>query len=163
MTRFWTNKILQILFVIAVGVLPASSQNMALEGKLGLSFLTGSGGSTGLLIGGGLDVPMQEKLYFRPELNITTHGGTPIELGAKARYFLPPNSFSTELFIDGGIGIWFYSGGSALGLDGGIGTLLTPSNSAFQVPIELRLGPIFESGSPVFQIVLTTGIRVAVR
>jgi hypothetical protein len=154
------RRVFQLIVILVVFSVVSFCQQTAIEGKLGLSFLTGNGSSTGLLIGGGVDFPFQERLYFRPELNITTHGGTPIEFAANLRYFLPPNSFSTELFVDGGLGIWFYTGGPALGLDAGIGTLLSPSNSNFKIPVELRIGPIFESGSAVFQIALTTGIRL---
>jgi len=156
------KKTMLMLLVILFIALPTSlfAQKMAFDGKLGLSFLTGNGSSTGLLIGGGLDFPFQERLYLRPELNITTHGGTPIELGGKVKYILPSSPMSTELYLTGGIGIWFYSGGSALGLDGGIGTLFPLSGTNLKIPVEIRLGPILESGNTVFQIALTTGVRM---
>ena len=155
------NTTLFVLLVMLFIGLPGSvvAQKMAFDGKLGLSFFTGNGSSTGLLLGGGLDILLQERLYARPELNITTHNGTPIELGGKLKYLLPPGSMSTDFYLTGGLGIWFYSGGSALGLDGGVGTLFPLSGTNLKIPAEVRIGPIFVSGSSVFQIALTTGVR----
>jgi len=138
------------------------SQKMAADGKVGISFFTGNGSSTGLLFGGGLDIPFQDRLYFRPELNITTHGGTPIELGGKLKYVLPTSPFGTDFYVDGGIGVWFSSGGSALGIDGGAGTLFSLSGSNLKIPVEIRLGPILESGSTVFHIAITSGVRLGI-
>ncbi len=137
---------------------PGLSQNMKMDGKFGLSILTGNGSSTGILFGGGLDIPMDNKLYIRPEINITTHGGTPIEIAGQIKYFLPSQK-DPEMYIDGGLGFWFYSGGSALGLDFGGGVLFPLHNSNLVIPAEIRLGPIFQSGSSVFQIALTSGVR----
>ena len=150
-----------LVSVVLFGLCTSASlaQKMALDGKIGLSFLTGNGSSTGLLIGGGLDVPFQDRLFFRPELNITTHDGTPIELGGKLKYIFPTSPISTELYMTGGLGVWFRKGGSALGIDAGVGTLFPLSGSNLKIPAEIRLGPIFESGSSVFQIALTSGIR----
>src|SRR5258708_7804332 len=145
------NKSIAILCGILGLLLVSSSlshgQPLAIDGKFGISFLTGNGSSTGLLIGGGMDIPFQQSLYFRPELNITSHPGTPIEIGAKLKYLLPPSNMSMNLYLVGGLGVWFYSGGSAVGIDGGIGTLFPLSGSKLKIPAEIRLGPIFESGS----------------
>ena len=154
------RSVLLILVLLGLTSHSAFSQKMALDGKFGLSFLTGNGNSsTGLLIGGGLDIPFQQGLFFRPELNITTHGGTPIELAGNLKYFLPTSPLQTDFYIDGGLGFWFYSGGSALGIDAGAGTIFPLSGSNLKIPAEIRIGPIFESGSSAFQIALTTGVR----
>ena len=109
-----------------------------------------------------MDIPFQEALFFRPELNITTHDGTPIEIGGKVKFLLPTSSTNMNLYAIGGLGIWFRSGGSALGIDGGMGTLFSLSGTNVKIPLDLRLGPIIESGSTIFQIALTTGIRVEI-
>ena len=156
------NTLMSLLYVVLLMGLFSSysnSQKMALDGKIGLSFFTGTGSSTGLLLGGGLDIPFQDRSFIRPELNITTHSGTPLELGGKLKYILPTSPISTELYFTGGMGIWFYSGGSALGIDAGVGTLFPLSGTNLKIPAEIRSGPIFESGSSVFQIALTTGVR----
>ncbi len=148
-----------ILGLLAISSSLSHGQPLAIDGKFGISFLTGNGSSTGFLIGGGMDIPFQQSLYFRPELNITSHGGTPIEIGAKLKYLMPQSNMNMNLYLVGGLGVWFYSGGSALGIDGGVGTLFPLSGSNLKIPAEIRLGPIFESSTSIFQIALTTGIR----
>ncbi len=149
-------------FCIIVAGSSCFSQDMKIDGKFGLSIFSGGGSSTGILLGGGLDIPIDKKLYARPELNITTHGGTPIEIAGLIKYFLPSQS-NPEIYIDGGLGFWFYSGGSALGLDFGAGALFPLHNSNLVIPAEIRLGPIFESGSSVFQIAFTSGVRFSLK
>lgn len=150
------------LLIVAICVITASnnglSQNMKMDGKFGFSVLAGNGSSTGILLGGGLDIPIDHNLLARPELNITTHGGTPIEMAAQIKYFLPSHT-NPELYVDGGLGVWFYKGGAALGLDFGGGALFPLHNSNLIIPAEIRIGPVFESGSSVFQIALTSGVR----
>jgi hypothetical protein len=138
----------------------AFAQKMAADGKFGLSIFSGGGNSsTGLLFGGALDLPIGENLFARPELNITTHGGTPIELGGGVKYYIPSAGSTTPYYVDGGLGLWFYSGGPYVGLDFTGGAIFPLSGSNLKIPAEIRIGPIFASGSTVFQIALTSGLR----
>ncbi len=156
----------QTLFALFVLLLAASSaglsQPMAADAKVGLSVFSGGGSSTGLLFGAGLDIPFQENLYFRPELDITTHGGTPIEIAGLLKYNLPAATASMPLFVDGGLSIWFYSGGSSLGLDFGGGSYISAGDGKMKIPLEVRMGPIFNAGASSFQFSLSTGIRFSV-
>jgi hypothetical protein len=137
----------------------AQSQPISAEGRGGLSVFTGNGGSTGLLLGGLLDIPVQGRISAMPHLTITTHTGTPIELGGLLKY-TPPYLFAGgKSFLDAGLGIWFYSGGSALGLDFGAGAHFPLSDSKMSIPVEFRMGPVFESGNSVFQFSISSGIR----
>lgn len=151
-----------ILFLSICSSSIVLGQPMIADAKFGLSILSGGGSSNGFLFGGALDIPFQENMYIRPEFNLTTHGGTPIELAAILKYNLPSSTSSMPLYIDGGLGLWFYSGGSSLGADFGGGTVFSLSESKLQIPAEIRLGPIFESGTTVFQIALTSGIRFSI-
>ena len=138
----------------------ASAQKIAADGKFGLSIFTGSGNSsTSLLFGGAIDLPMSDNLYARPELNITTHGDTPIELAGGIKYYLPTQGTQTQFYVNGGLGIWFFSGGPYLGLDFTGGAIFPLSGSNLKIPAEIRIGPIFSSGNTIFQIALTSGIR----
>jgi hypothetical protein len=147
---------------LANGGAEAQSKKLWADGKLGLSFLTGGGSSSGLLLGGAVDIPIDKNLFARPELNITTHGGTPIEIAGELKYLLDVQS-KQVFYVEGGLGLWFYSGGSAVGLDFTGGTLFPLSGSSLIIPAELRLGPIFQSGNTVFQIALTSGIRFSIQ
>jgi hypothetical protein len=152
------------LLVLAVALSSGTiwSQPLKADGKFGLSFLTGNGSSSAILFGGAVDIPLDNKLFVRPELNITTHPGTPIEMAGEIKYFLPSQTHP-ELYLDGGLGIWFYSGGTALGFDFGGGALFPIQGSSLVIPAEIRLGPIFQSGSSVFQIALTSGVRFSLK
>lgn len=147
------------LVAIVLEPTPGLSQNMAADVKGGLSFFSGNGSSTGLLFGGALDIPMDPNLFFRPEINITTHGGTPIELAGLIKYHLPETGTKTTFYLDGGLGLWFYSGGSSIGVDLGGGAIFPLEDSNIRIPAEIRVGPIFESGTTVFQITLSSGVR----
>jgi hypothetical protein len=163
MTAPMKTSILIALLVLAFGaVATAPAQPMSADAKIGLSVFSGGGSSTGLLFGGALDIPFQQNLYFRPELDITTHDGTPIEIAGLLKYNLPSSTASIPIFLDGGLAAWFYSGGSSLGLDFGAGTYFSGGEGKFQIPAEIRMGPIFDSGASSFQISLSTGIRFSI-
>jgi hypothetical protein len=148
--------------LMTLSVSAGLAQPMTADAKVGLSVLSGGGSSTSLLFGGALDIPFQENLYFRPELDITLHDGTPIEIAALLKYDLPSTTASMPLFVDGGLGFWFYSGGSSLGLDFGGGTYFSANEGKMKIPLEVRMGPIFNSGSASFQFSLSTGIRFSI-
>ena len=162
------NRISRLVFLAAAAGMLLSSDGMAqesknmMDAKIGLSFLNGSRSSTGLLLGGAIDIPIDKKLFVRPELNITTHGGTPIELAGELKYMLDVQS-KNPYYLMGGLGLWFYSGGSALGLDFTGGTIFSLSGSTLQIPAEFRIGPIFQSGNTVFQVALTSGVRFSIK
>ena len=138
----------------------ARSQPSAIEGRLGLSVFTRGGGSTGLLLGGALEFPFQPAFSFRPELNLATHNGTPIEIGAKLRHEIESSSSRQKFYVIGGAGAWFYSGGPGFGIDFGGGIVFPLEGDKRSVPVEIRLGPIFGSGGGSFQMALTVGIRI---
>ena len=143
-----------------IGVGHTHSQPSAIEGRLGMSVFSRGGGSTGLLLGGALEIPFRQELSFRPELNMTSHNGTPIELGAKLRYEIPASPLKQRLYVIGGLGAWFYSGGPGFGIDFGGGMMFLLEGTKLSVPLEIRLGPIFGSGGSSFQMSLTGGIRI---
>lgn len=152
-------------FLIVLGLLVclasfanSQSKKIMAEGKLGLSFFTAGGSSTGLLLGGAVDIPLSKKTFARPEINITTHPGNPIEIAGQFKYLLDVES-KNAYYVEGGLGLWFYSGGSAVGLDFTGGTIFPLSGSDLLIPAEIRLGPVFESGNTILQIALTSGIR----
>jgi hypothetical protein len=157
----WLILAAAIVMMLRSDGMAQGSKNMA-DAKFGLSFLNGDGSSTGLLFGGAIDIPIKSNLWARPELNITTHTGTPIELAGELKYLLDTQS-KNPYYLEGGLGLWFYSGGSAFGLDFTGGTIFSLSNSNLQIPAELRFGPIFESGNTVFQVALTSGVRFSLQ
>ena len=161
-----TKRLLLVFFAVIAVLMVRSNgyaQKMAVDGKFGLSIFSGGGNnSTGILFGGALDLPVAQNLYARPELNITTRGGTPIELGGGVKYNIPSASSSMMFYVDGGLGLWFYSGGPYVGLDFTGGAIFPLSGSNLKIPAEIRIGPIFASGSTVFQIALTSGVRFSI-
>jgi hypothetical protein len=157
------KKSLRLGFVLIVLFILGSNsyaQKIKADGKFGLSFLSGGGSSsTGVLFGGALDIPLNQGFYVRPELNITSNNDTPIEMAGEIKYLIPSPNLSPTLYLDGGLGIWFFTGGPYFGLDFGGGAIFPITGSNLEIPAEIRLGPIFASGSTVFQVALTSGIR----
>ncbi len=152
--------ILGLSLILVVFSTTGYSQKLAMDGKFGLSILSGNGNSsTGILFGGALDIPLNPNLFIRPEFNLTTHSGTPIEMAGVIKYNIPTTGYSTTFYVDGGMGLWFSPGGPYLGLDFGGGALFPLSGSNLKIPAEIRLGPIFATGATVFQIALTSGVR----
>ena len=139
-----------------------ATQKLYFDAKLGLTFWSGNGSTSGLLFGGGLDIPVDKNLYGRPELNITTLSGTPIELAAALKYMIPNTLAATPLYVEGGPGLWFSSGGTSFTLDFGGGAIFALKGSNLSIPAEVKFGPIFASGSTIFQITLSSGIRFAI-
>ncbi len=159
--KIWLPLLMFLTIVLIHG--NSFGQKYAADAKFGLSFLSGRGsGSSGVLFGGALDIPVGQGLYARPELNITTHSDTPIELAGGLKYNIPNTNTATQFYVDGGIGIWFYSGGPYVGLDFTGGAIFPLSDSNLKIPAEVRIGPIFATGSTVFQVTLTSGVRFVI-
>jgi len=152
--------LINLLVMVSNTIAQTNDHAMAIDGKFGLSIFS-DGIGTGLLFGGGLDIPVQPKsLFIRPELNITTHSSTPVEIAGVLKYNLPSTqNDQTTLYADGGFGLWFMTHGPYFGLNFGGGAIFPLQNSQLKIPAEIRFGPIFYSGSTIFQIALTTGIR----
>jgi hypothetical protein len=163
--RRWIFWCLALVSFVCVSLsVNANAQGLMADGKFGLSFFSGGGSSTAVLFGGAVDFPLndQSSLFARPELNITTHGATPIEIAGVVKYDVTTSFVPHKLYVDGGLGIWFMTGGPYIGLDLGGGIIFPLQNEGFQIPLEIRLGPIFSSGASIFQIALTTGVRFPV-
>jgi hypothetical protein len=153
-------KTITILTILVLGACNfALSQPLAVDAKAGLSVFSGGGSSTALDLSAGVEIPIQQNLAFRPGLDITTHNGTPIEITGLLKFTLPEATASFPIYVDGGLAAWFYSGGSSLGLDFGGGTYFSASEGKMQIPLEIRMGPIFDSGASSFQLSLCTGVR----
>jgi hypothetical protein len=147
------------LFLICSGY----SQQMAVDGKFGLSIFSGGGSSTAVLFGGGLDIPIGQNLFARPELNITTHNSTPIEMAGIVKYEIPNLKSAVPFYIDGGLGFWFFTGGPYVSMDFGGGAIFPISGSKLKIPAEIRMGPLFTSGTTTFQIAITSGVRFSLK
>ncbi len=140
---------------------PASGSgvNWMVGGRFGLSIGSGGGeSSAGLQIG-----PMGEVLFNRnialgTELNINTQAGTPIEWAAYFKYYFDTQNPSIRLYGDGGMGLWFVTGGPFVGLRFGGGANFKVGNNLY-IPADLQLGPVFITGGNVFYLAITTGIR----
>lgn len=154
--------VLVLVALITASLTSSFSQSTALDAKIGASFFTGGGSSSALLFGGGIDIPIEKSIYVRPEFNLTTHSGTPSEISGMIKYFIP-SDMGRPLYVQGGLGLWFRSGGSSLGVDFGGGTIFSVGGEKFSIPAEIKLGPIFEAGNTTFQVALTTGLRFSLK
>ena len=134
------------------------AQSRSLDAKIGASFFSGGSSSSGLLFGAGIDIPVDKSIFVRPEFNLTTHSGTPSEISGMIKYFVPSEK-GMSLYVNGGLGLWFRSGGSSLGANFGGGTIFSAGGEKFSIPVEIKLGPVVETNNTTFQAALTSGIR----
>ena len=134
------------------------AQVYSVGGRGGFSIFSYGNSSTGLQIGPSFDVELQRGLALGTELNINTQGGTPVEWASYGKYFLDAPAYNFRPYVDGGIGIWFVSGGPYFGIRGG-GGMYFPIGPNLMVPADIQIGPVFTSGSSTFYVAITSGIR----
>ena len=168
-----------ILLVLACKADASAQANWAVGGRLGLSIFSGSGGgevrtfnpqtfqfettsssstSAGLQIGFTGEVILQKVYGIVSEFNLNTQGGTPIEWSNSFRYhFLIPGS-RIKAYANGGFDLWFFTGGPYFGIPLGGGAFFPIANKLY-IPADIKLGPVFVTGSTVFYIAITSGIR----
>ena len=138
---------------------PASGVNWMVGGRFGLSIGSGGGeSSAGLQIGPMAEVLFNKNIALGSELNINTQSGTPVEWAAYFKYYFDTPNPSIKIYADGGMGLWFVTGGPYVGLRFGGGANFKIANNLY-IPADLQLGPVFITGGNAFYIAITTGIR----
>lgn len=150
--------ILMLLLCAITGL--AQTQTRVLDVKTGFSIWSGQASSTALTLGAGIDFPV-ENFMVRPEVNLLTFSGTPVEIAGLLKYNVTQLDDKT-VYINGGPGIWLMDGGPYLGLDFGGGVIFPLKGSSYSIPVDLRLGPVFTPGSTIFQFTITGGIRFSI-
>ncbi len=158
MTRFFA---LCSLFAAFLSMSPQESlaQQIALGGRFGLSVYSGGGASaTGLQIGPTFDYEFKRGMLVGSELNINTQTGGPIEWAFFFKYLIPMRAAKIQPYVDGGFGLWLVTGGPFFGIRFGGGAYFKVAPN-LQVPADLQLGPVFASGTSVFYVAITSGIR----
>ncbi len=151
-----------ILFILVFGsnTLFAQKMNWIIGGRAGLSIGSGGGTSSAgfqlgpnaeILFGGG-------DLAIGTEFNINTQSGTPIEWADYIRYYFKISGSKLKPYVGGGFSMWFMTGGPYFGLRFG-GGVNFPIGNKLYVPVDLVLGPIFVTGTSVFYVAITSGIR----
>jgi len=133
--------------------------NWMIGGRFGLSIGSGGGASSaGLQIGPMAEVLFNKNMAVGSELNINTQTGTPVEWAAYFKYYFDTQNPGIKLYANGGMGLWFVTGGPYVGLRFGGGANFKIANNLY-IPADLQLGPVFITGGNVFYIAITTGIR----
>ncbi len=132
-----------------------SGNKFVLGGRFGLSILDGS---AGLQLGPMGQYYINSNMSIGSEFNINTQGGTPIEWNGSFFYDLESSRPNIQPYLDGGMSLWFYTGGPYFGLrfGGGVNFNVAPN---IDIPADIQIGPVFGGGTTVFYFALTTGIR----
>lgn len=140
----------------------ANAQTMAgkkyvIGGRFGLSLLDGN---SGLQLGATGTYALNRDMGISGDFNLNTQSGTPVELNGSLVYNLQAPGQKFRPYLDGGMSLWFYTGGPYLGLrvGGGLSFDIAPNLS---IPADLQMGPVFVSGTTVFYVAITSGIRYA--
>jgi hypothetical protein len=119
---------------------------------------SGGASAAAFAIGGFFDANVAPQFYVTPELNLYAGSGTLFEIACLGKYFLKIPRSTVAPYFNGGFGLEFGTGGPyfALLFGGGVAIQVAPK---LQIPVDLRLGPVFASGSTVFFFSLTGGVR----
>lgn len=151
----------------------SSSINWLIGGKAGMSIGSGSGGtSAGFLIGPMAEVIFGKGMAVGTELNINTQSGTPIEWADYFKYYFDISDSPVKPYVNGGISLWFVSGGPFFAIRLGGGANFKVAKNLY-IPADLQFGPIFYSEktedwwtgetssktSTIFYVAITAGIR----
>ena len=145
-----------LLFCISI-VTNAQSFNkkFVIGGRFGLSL---GDGTAGLQIGPTGAYYFNQNMGLSSDLNINTQTGTPVEWNASFNYMLDVTNQQYRPYFDGGMSLWFLTGGPYFGLRFGGGVLFKVAPNMY-VPADAQFGPVFGNSTSAFYFALTTGIR----
>jgi hypothetical protein len=118
----------------------------------------GGGTKAGFQFGPTGEVIFNKQFAVVENLNINTQSGTPIEWGSYFKYYFQIPGSKIKPYADAGFSLWFVSGGPYVGIPFGGGALFPVAPNIY-IPADAQFGPIFVTGSTVFGIEITTGIR----
>ena len=173
MRRFFVIMLLlAVAMLVASGIANAQKQSWMLGMRMGLGISSGGAKSvnffTGKEEGGGTNAgfqfgPTGEFIFERNfaivmAFNINTTTGTPIEWANTFKYYFDIPGSKIRPYADAGFGLIFVSGGPYFDIPFGGGALFPVAKNLY-IPADFQFGPIFASGSTVFGISITTGIR----
>jgi len=156
------RKILLVVGLVIISSAFANAQTISgkkfvIGGRAGLSFLDGT---AGLQIGPTGTYYFERNMGISSDFNINTQGGTPVEWNGSFVYNLQSSNPQFKPYLDGGMSLWFYTGGPYFGIrfGGGLNFNIAPN---MYVPADIQMGPVFVNGTTVFYFAITSGIRYA--
>ncbi|HEX9657532.1 MAG TPA: hypothetical protein VGB89_11540 [Bacteroidota bacterium] len=167
---------LTFLFLAVFAESTLAQPSWIVGGRLGISIGSAGGGggsfynfqtgqfestsstSAGLQIGFTGEALFEKTYAIVSEFNINTQAGTPIEWANSFKYYIPIRGSKIKAYADAGFNLLLVSGGPYFGIRFGGGALF-PIAPKLYIPADLQLGPIFTTGSTVFYIAITSGIR----
>lgn len=152
-------KYVLITLFFPVALILAQQGDQIIGARAGLSIGSAGGSSSaGFQLGGCYEYFLNKNASIGSELNLNTQDGTPIEWGNSYKYYFKVPAHNLKAYIDGGFNLWFMTGGPYFGFRFGGGALF-PIDKKLYVPVDIKMGPIFISGSNVFYFAITSGIR----
>jgi hypothetical protein len=124
----------------------------------GLSESSGGGTSAGFQFGPTAEAIFQKNLAVGTAININTQAGTPIEWTNYFKYYFIIPGSQIKPYADAGFSLYFASGGPYVSIPFGGGALFPIAKNLY-IPADVQFGPIFITGSTIFGIAITSGIR----
>ncbi len=152
--RLWLAVVTASFFFVSGGTAVAQLK-WTVGGNLGLSII---GGAAGLQFGPMAEASFNKNMAVGSELSINTQAGTPIEWGNYFKYFFVIPGSKIRPYADGGLSLFFFTGGPYFGIRFGGGATFPLANKLLIAP-EIQLGPVFGGGGSTFYLVLRGGIR----
>ena len=158
------HTLLLVAVALAITVLQHTSQaqvRWSLGGNMGIVIAT-SPSSADFGFG-----PMAEVLFGRgpavgTEFNIVTVPGTALDWSTYFKYYFTVPGSKTKPYVNAGFGLVFLTGGPYFSIRFGGGANFEVARNLYIAP-DLQLGPIFASGTTVFNIMIRGGIRYEVQ
>ncbi len=148
-------RVLLFVSLLCLLSIPLFAQPMAIGGRGGISIFNSS---AGIQIGPTLDYQIQRNQLLGTQLTINSQSGTPVQWAGYFKYLIDVKASDVTPYVDGGINLWFVTGGPYFGLQFGGGAYF-PIGNNLSVPADVEFGPIFSSGSNTFYFAITSGIR----
>jgi hypothetical protein len=117
---------------------------------------SGGGSRASFVFGPSGEVIFNNNMAIVMDLLISTAPGTPILWINTFRYYFPTGM--TRVYADAGFGLDFVTGGPYVLLPFGGGALFNVSPNLY-IPADVKFGPVFATGTTVFTILISSGIR----
>jgi hypothetical protein len=148
-----------LLLLVASPAAQAQSVKWSVGGHMGISIVSGGGGSSaGFHFGPMGEVIFSKQFAVGTEFNINTQAGTPVDWTNYFKFYIDAKTVKIKPYVDAGFGLMFITGGPYFGIRFGGGCGFMVAKNMYVGP-DLQLGPVFATGVTLFGITIRGSFR----